>query len=125
MTSSDVDQTKRDEPIEVEVERLPLDGERSPSARAAAKRAEVGRLMGPVIAGIAIDAIDLATPVPLLGFVLGWPLGVYLARQAGAEMPLAIQLGLLVGIYCAVPMTGGLPIGTLVGSAVKLRRILR
>jgi hypothetical protein len=124
MADSDTDVSKRPEPIEVDVERLPLDGEQSPSGRSAAKRAEVGKLVGPVVAGVVIDVIDLATPVPLVGFALGWPIGAYIARQAGADSGLAVKLGFLVGIYCAVPMTAGLPIGTMIGTAVKLRQAL-
>lgn len=113
------------EPLEVEVERLPMPGEAGPrSAEDSGRRvAEVGRVLGPVLAGVAIDLVDAATPFPLLGLLVGWPLGTYLARHAGAKHSTALRLGFLAGLYCAVPMTTGLPVGTLLGAIVKVRRI--
>jgi hypothetical protein len=118
------DQQSPQPPTEVEVERLaPLSG--GESQPKAPKRPKVGAILGPVLAGVVIDVIDLATPVPLIGMAAGWPLGAYVARRAGASPSTALLLGLMVGLYCAVPMTAGLPIATLVGTVVKVRGALK
>lgn len=59
------------QPLEVEVERLPegADPERTPPPGPRAARA--ARELGPVVAGLLIDVIDLATPAPLLGLEIG------------------------------------------------------
>lgn len=112
-------------PLEVEVERLPegADPERIPPPGPRAARA--ARELGPVVAGLLIDVIDLATPAPLLGLVLGGVLGHYLARAAGARPGQALLVAAAVAVYCAIPVTGRLPVATLVGLFVRLGRMLR
>lgn len=114
--------------IEVDVERLPEStGARGPGAEAeeaTAKLRELTHTIGPVLAGLLIDVLDAATVTPVLGLFLGWPLGYYILRQVGCSPARAGQLGILVGLYCAVPGTLHLPLATLVGLAVKLRQVL-
>lgn len=117
-----------DTPVEVEVERLPANSggvqNHESHEDSEPKAAQVGNIVGPVLAGVAIDLVDLATPFPLVGFLVGWPLGAYIARQAGAPGNVALKLGFFAGLYCAVPMTAGLPIGTLIGTMVKVQRAM-
>lgn len=128
---SDEPQEDRPAPIEVEVERLPEAADPSRlggagrGAKGRGRAAAVGREVGPVVAGLAIDGIDLLTPFPALGLLVGTIAGYALARQAGATTGAARWLAVLVGVYCALPITGRFPIATLVGLFVKLGRLLR
>jgi len=117
---------ERAEPIEVEVERLPrreegaADGQRDGDARRAARAR-----LDPLTAGIAIDVLDLATRGPrgvLWGLALGLPLGYYLGRRTGLDRARSLGLAGLCGLYCGLPGTGMIPIGTLVGLYRKLVR---
>jgi len=131
LVMSDAPPEDRERPIEVEVERLPegqdpagpsgVAGGRGGVGRAAA----VGRELGPVVAGLSIDLVDLLTPFPILGLLVGTLAGFVLARNAGATPGAARWLALLVGAYCALPITGRFPVATLVGLFVKLGRLLR
>lgn len=112
------------EVVEVEVERLPRPGEEraEPSDSAGRPARVVREAFGPVVTGVLIDLLDAATLTPLLGLGVGVPLGWLIARQAGLRGKGAVQLALVVGLYCAVPGTMGLPLGTVVGVWVKVRR---
>ena len=112
-------------PLEVEVERLPegADPERTPPRSPSAGRA--ARELGPVVAGLVIDALDVLTPTPILGLVLGGLLGHYLARSAGARGGQAFVIAAGVALYCALPVTGRWPVATLVGLFVRAERYLR
>jgi hypothetical protein len=122
------------EVLEVEVERLPLPdeqgapGEASGSSQAAAGGRGTARrahaALGPILAGLATDALDGATLSPVLGLGLGLPVGYYLARQLGLEGASAWRMAALVGLYCALPGTNALPIGTLFGGYVRLKQAL-
>ncbi|MCB9916463.1 MAG: hypothetical protein H6828_15150 [Planctomycetes bacterium] len=116
-----------DEVLEVEVERLPLDGEPGappPSGGGLETAREVHQVLGPVLAGVLIDLLDAATVSPPLGLVLGLPVGYYLGRQLGLPQGRAASLAFLVGAYCAIPFTFALPVGTLVGVWVRLKGVL-
>jgi len=112
--------------VEVEVERLPRPGEEGaePTDTAGSPGRVVREVLGPVVTGVLIDLLDAATPSPLLGLGLGVPLGWWIARQAGLRGRGAVQLALVIGLYCAVPGTMGLPLGTVVGAWVKVRRAM-
>ena len=103
--------------MEVEVERLPVEGgapagDPTPGVRLQEKR------MNPVVAGLLVDLLDLATRGPR-GFVIGAPLGAlagyWLGRRIGLQRGQSIGMGLLCGLYCAIPGTEMVPLGTLVG----------
>ena len=82
----------------------------------------LNRAFGPVVAGLIIDFVDLATFGPI-GLYLGLPIGAF----AGYWMGRALGLGpkpsglcaLLAGIYCMMPGTEMLPIATLVGAGAR------
>lgn len=108
--------------LEVEVERLPEAGTAGPGRRPGA-RPESGpasrKPMPPLVAGVVIDLVDLAT-MGVTGLYLGMPLGLgigyHLGRRMGLDRRRSLGLGLLCGIYCTVPGTSPIPLGTLVGA---------
>lgn len=117
--------------IEVEVERLPEGASDRPPdpghgrSEPAEKLLELGDAVGPILGGLLVDVLDAATVTPVLGLILGWPLGYYILRQMGLRPGAAGRLGALVAVYCAIPGTLGLPIATLVGVGVKVRQVFR
>ena len=113
-------------PLEVEVERLPpADGaQEQAEGTAVEKLAELERAVGPVVAGLLVDLLDAATVSPLLGLLLGWPLGSYVLRKAGLPTQRAVLLGGLVGVYCALPGTFAIPVATIFGALVKVRQVM-
>jgi len=124
---TEAERARREAVIEVEVERLPAPdeggGPAGPREERARQLRELGGTLGPLMAGFLIDVLDAATVTPLFGLVLGWPLGYYILRQVGCAHSRALQLGVLIGLYCALPGTFALPVATLVGAAVKLRQV--
>lgn len=113
------------DPIEVEVERLPEGADPRAEPRPSDGGPGPARELGPVVAGLCIDALDVLTPFPGLGLVLGGGLGYYLARSAGARGGQAFAIAVGVAIYCAAPITGRWPVATLIGLIVKAGRFLR
>jgi len=106
---------------EVEVERLPPRGESAPHGKGSEEPSFASRARAafdPVAAGLVVDLLDALTRGPVLapfGFLLGVPLGYWLGRRAGLSSRRSLMLGLGVGAYCLLPMTGFIPAGTLVG----------
>ena len=113
-------------PLEVEVERLPPAdaAQERADGTPAEKLAELERAVGPVVAGLLVDLLDAATVSPLLGLLLGWPLGAYVLRKAGLPPERTVLLGGLVGVYCALPGTFAIPVATVVGALVKVRQVM-
>ncbi|MBL8817179.1 MAG: hypothetical protein JNL58_14215 [Planctomyces sp.] len=78
---------------------------------------------GPVVAGIMIDFVDLATFGPLglfLGFPVGAAAGFWLAQCMGLDRKLSVICAAIAGVYCTIPYTELIPLGTLVGAFVRL-----
>jgi len=117
---------ERRAPLEVEVERLPPGGaaREGPEGATAEKLAELERAVGPIVAGLLVDLLDAATLSPLLGLLLGWPLGAYVLRKAGLPPERTVLQGGLVGVYCALPGTFAIPVATVVGALVKVRQVM-
>ena len=81
---------------------------------------------GPVGAGLIIDAVDFVTfgPVGLaLGFPIGAAAGYWLARSLRLETNPSLLCALIAGIYCTIPGTELLPLGTLIGALVRLEDV--
>ncbi len=81
---------------------------------------------GPVGAGLIIDAVDFVTfgPVGLaLGFPIGAAAGYWLARSLRLETNPSLLCALCAGVYCTIPGTELLPLGTLVGALVRLEDV--
>ena len=82
----------------------------------------LNRAFGPVVAGLIIDAVDLATFGPI-GYVLGLPVGglagYWLGRCMGLGRAGSLWCALAAGLYCMLPLTHLLPLATLVGAYVR------
>jgi hypothetical protein len=69
-----------------------------------------------MLAGFAIDAVDLMTFGPIglwSGLVLGGAVGYWLAPEIGFNGRARWMCALLAGFYCTMPMTGFMPAATL------------
>jgi hypothetical protein len=115
--------------MEVDVERLPENydpahepGDGDPSAPS--KVREISESIGPMLAGMLIDVIDAATFNPIMGMLVGWPLGYYIVRQVGCSKATASKLGILSGVYCALPGTFLIPMATILAIYGKVRAIM-
>lgn len=108
---------ERPQVLEVEVERLPEHGSAEPARGQGAAQAPAAPL-NPVVAGLVIDALDFATRGPR-GFLVGGPLGgvvgYWLGRRMGLDRARSAGLGGVCALYCSLPGTELLPLGTLVG----------
>lgn len=83
-----------------------------------------GRAVGPVVAGLIIDVLDMATfgaTGLYLGFILGAPAGWYLARHLGLDSRQATIGALACGIYCTIPLTAPIPVAALLGLWARAR----
>ena len=84
--------------------------------------ARLNNAMGPIAAGVIIDMIDIITFGPV-GLVLGVPIGAAAGYWLGQSMNLrtnqCLMCALAAGIYCTIPFTELLPLGTLVGAIVR------
>ncbi len=79
-----------------------------------------------ILAGFIIDLVDFILRGPLglyLGFPVGCILGILLGRFIGMTWTRSYILGGAAGIYCTIPGTFFLPLGTLAAilAAGKLR----
>lgn len=80
--------------------------------------------IGPVAAGMIIDALDLLTLGPLglaAGIPVGMAAGFWLARSLGLERRLCWTCAVAAGVYCMIPFTEVLPLGTLVGAICRFQ----
>ncbi len=82
----------------------------------------LNRALGPVMAGLIIDGIDLITLGPI-GLVVGLPVGAmagyWLGRSMRLEKRTSVLCAIAAAIYCTIPGTEVLPLGTLVGALVR------
>ena len=113
--------TPEEEPevIEVEVERLESE------EVAEEGKSSVEKAIGPVVAGMIIDVLDLATLGSTgfyLGFLLGAPAGWYLARHLGLDRRRALLTAIGCGIYCTIPFTFPIPVATMIGVWSRARQ---
>jgi hypothetical protein len=85
--------------------------------RSASALAQANRASGwaPILAAVAIDLADLAMIGPtglVFGLFVGGLLTTTVARASGARWRRALGLGLLGGIYCALPFDA-IPVATM------------
>lgn len=82
----------------------------------------LNRAFGPVVAGMILDVVDLATFGPI-GFFLGIPVGLaagyWLGTCLGLERKHCLWVGMASAIYCTTPGTEFIPLGTLVGACAR------
>ncbi|HPF99728.1 MAG TPA: hypothetical protein PLE77_06645 [Kiritimatiellia bacterium] len=86
--------------------------------------ARLNRAFGPILAGVIIDVVDLATFGPI-GLVLGLPIGglagYWMGTCLGLDRKACVLCALAAGIYCMIPFTEVLPLATLVGAYARFR----
>ena len=82
----------------------------------------LNRAFGPVVAGMILDVVDLATFGPI-GFFLGIPVGLaagyWLGSCLGLERKHCLWVAMASAIYCTTPGTEFIPLGTLVGACAR------
>jgi hypothetical protein len=110
--------------IEVEVERPESDEDPRSNLHTSGDSPFRGST-GPIIAGLVVDLADFITPLGLgkLGFPIGAGVGWWLGRQLGLSGSRRLWLIVLGAVYCGVPGTRFLPLGTLIGLISGVRGI--
>lgn len=86
---------------------------------------DMKRLLGPMLAGLAIDAVDLATFGPIgvyYGLLLGGAVGWFLAPSLGFPARKRWVSALLTGVYCTMPFTSVLPLATAAATIARATR---
>ncbi len=81
--------------------------------------------LGPVLSGLVLDMLDLATfgPIGLVsGLVIGGAAGWYLAGSHGVAAGQRWLWALAAGAYCTTPFTEFFPCATLLGAVVRYRQ---
>jgi len=76
----------------------------------------IKRLVGPMLAGLAIDAVDFITFGPIgiyTGMFVGGAVGYWLAPKLGFPPKGRWLSALMTGIYCTMPITGFIPAATI------------
>ena len=96
----------------------------SPAQPKPSQAQRLNRAFGPVVAGLVIDFVDLATFGPI-GLYLGLPIGAFagywMGRALGLDRKPSLLCALAAGIYCMMPGTEMIPIATVVGALARYR----
>ncbi|MHC4926350.1 MAG: hypothetical protein ACYTER_03285 [Planctomycetota bacterium] len=82
----------------------------------------LSRALGPIAGGLILDFVDLATLGPIglvVGPFLGFATGFWICSAYRFSIWTKISLSLLAGLYCMIPMTGPLPLATLVAACCR------
>jgi hypothetical protein len=74
--------------------------------------------------GLALDALDLITlgPSGLIGFLIGFIVTFYLLGLMKIDLQRRILYSVGAGIYCLIPGTERIPLGTILGTLFGLKR---
>ena len=81
-------------------------------------------VLAPVIAGLLLDALDLATYGPIglwAGLAVGGLAGYFLAASMGVAQKRRLGYAAVAGVYCMMPFTAFLPVATVLGTLIQLR----
>ena len=96
----------------------------APAPQKPSQAQRLNRAFGPVVAGLIIDFVDLATFGPI-GTYLGLPIGAFagfwMGRALGLERTPSLLCALAAGIYCMMPGTEMIPIAPVVGALARYR----
>ncbi len=78
-----------------------------------------------VLAGLILDLVDLSTtgPLGIFGLVIGAALVWFFAGVHGFRGARRAWLALCGGVYCALPLTEMIPLGTVLGVYLTLRGV--
>ncbi len=83
--------------------------------------------LGPMIAGLMIDLVDAAT-IGGLGAKFGFPIGLaagwYISRRLPLQGRHRIWFAVGCGVYCLLPGTHMLPLGTLLGFVTRAAKVI-
>ncbi len=77
------------------------------------------RALGPVGAGILLDVVDFFSLGPtgiIFGLVIGSAIGWYMTGIMNVPRRWRAPLSWLAGVYCVIPGTQVIPLGTLAGA---------
>ena len=81
--------------------------------------------MAPILVGIMIDGIDFMTMGPLgiqMGLIAG-PIAAYaIASMYNMPFKYRILFAIGAGLYCTMPFTERLPLGTILGFILRFRK---
>ena len=80
------------------------------------------QILGPMVAGIAIDGLDLITFGPIglyAGLILGGAVGYWLAPMLGFPPKGRWIAALMTGIYCTIPLTGFIPVAAIAAGLTR------
>lgn len=108
----------------IEPEVLPPAPARAPVRPRRSLRARLRHALGPVLAGLALDLVDFATFGPIglvLGPFIGGGVGWYLSGLLRLNPRQRLITAILSGIYCMIPFTEFVPVGTLVGAFARFQ----
>ena len=89
--------------------------------QAEASLKQLKEAFGPVLPGIFIDLVDFVTFGPIglfIGMILGGLGGYWIGSEHTLSMKKRLLLSLIAGAYCTLPLTGFLPVGTILGASV-------
>ena len=81
-------------------------------------------VLGPVLAGFLLDLVDFVTYGPIgiwFGAIVGGLAGYFLAMSMGVEARRRWPYAGIAGAYCMMPFTAFLPLGTVLGTLIRLR----
>ena len=81
-------------------------------------------MLGPILAGVLLDLVDLATYGPIglwTGAIVGGLTGYLLAMSLGVEASRRWPYAALAGAYCTMPFTAFLPLATMLGAVIRFR----
>jgi len=75
--------------------------------------------------GLVLDALDLVTlgPSGLIGFLIGFLTTFYLFGLMKIDLQRRILYSVGAGIYCLIPGTERIPLGTILGTLFGLKRM--
>ncbi|HEY8239933.1 MAG TPA: hypothetical protein VIH35_00725 [Kiritimatiellia bacterium] len=95
---------------------------RQPSSRRTWRR--MNKTFGPILAGMVIDAVDLATFGPLkrfVGFPAGAIAGYWMASIFKLSQKQRLLCALAAAIYCVIPGLEFIPVATLLAAYIRFR----
>jgi hypothetical protein len=125
-STGDAEKTMSD-PTQLPLQSPEPTNEAPPNPDSAVPKRTLRRLnyaLGPIGAGMMIDAVDFITYGPI-GLILGLPVGAaagyWLGRSMRLESHMCWICAAVAGIYCTIPGTELLPLGTLVGALVRFQ----
>ncbi len=83
----------------------------------------VAKPITPIMIGALLDVIDFFTAGPVgltFGFIIGAGITWVLLTMTHVQAKKRLWFSILAGIYCTTPLTGLLPLGTLLGTLIGI-----